>query len=1025
MLEEISPRSPRESLRGLLRWTRRQRLRTELLTALCAWFAGSLVLLMLAAWGMALGLSPFVRTLALLLVGAGALVAAVLAFRRGGRTSAEAFARRLEAELPAAKGLLSALELEEALETPDFPYSRELAAAHVEEVLRRVEAPLRQAASDRRSLVLAARAALGTATAFLLGMSIWPQDFGRLMGVGVPEPGPARRAEPITGDVSITYHYPAYTGLPPRTIEGTTGELSALRGTEARIETRADRPVARAYVEIDGVALPLEVEGGRILRGTIRLQSSTRYAFRFDDERGRVVARGPEIAITVLDDQSPSVRIEAPVAELVVTERDTVEIQYEATDDFGVSRLELVYKVGPTEEQTIPLGSPRETPRRVSKSFTWDLATLDLRPGETVTYYVRAQDNDAVSGPKWGQSPTQVLKIFSEAEHRRKLLARAEEAWEQMIGALGDRIEPREGPRKVEGEARVEAGRKADEQVAIAVNLLREVTAEFAGDELAPPELFAALQNVTTQLSRKAEQTRATRARSPRVRQGRELYLRQLDEAEAEEQLELERGVLYLESLLDRQRILEIEALSRELADSRAELTRLIESLQEAPTDEARQAVLRELSRLRRRIEEMMQRMAELSRGIQDEFLNLEAQRALAQERDLLGQLDEVEKKIQEGDLEGALAEMQKLAMQMDALTEAFGEAADSQIENDPALQKLAEDLEKFERELAELQSGQQALVEETEQLRQEQIRRLQERFASEGRDPLDELLSKVRRAREALAALPENELPRLAADDLRGAVERAESLEHALIARDFDAALESVVSSIGYALALVQGLERERNYAERFGIGSTTDLDSWLESARASLPLLEDVRELLERMFAERGRLSRGQQQRLDELGRRQQELAGRMESLRHRAQAIGEQAPIFDDDAFQTMEQAGQSMRQAAGELDRQRIGEALSAERRAREQLEILQQGLKQARQQARSRGGGRGFPLPMGAFGRRGGSGAHFDGRERVEIPDADRFQAPEAYRKEILDAMKKKAPDAFQGPVQDYYEEIVK
>src|SRR5690606_11382959 len=242
------------------------------------------------------------------------------------RTSAEAFARRLEAELPAAKGLLSALELEEALETPDFPYSRELAAAHVEEVLRRVEAPLRQAASDRRSLVLAARAALGTATAFLLGMSIWPQDFGRLMGVGVPEPGPARRAEPITGDVSITYHYPAYTGLPPRTIEGTTGELSALRGTEARIETRADRPVARAYVEIDGAALPLEVEGGRILRGTIRLQSSTRYAFRFDDERGRVVARGPEIAITVLDDQSPSVRIEAPVAELVVTERDTVEI---------------------------------------------------------------------------------------------------------------------------------------------------------------------------------------------------------------------------------------------------------------------------------------------------------------------------------------------------------------------------------------------------------------------------------------------------------------------------------------------------------------------------------------------------------------------------------------------------------------------------------------------------------------------------------------------------------------------------
>src|SRR5690606_17353644 len=155
-----------------------------------------------------------------------------------------------------------------------------------------------------------------------------------------------------------------------------------------------------------------------------------------------------------------------------------------------------------------------------------------------------------------GQSSTQVLKIFSEAEHRRRLLAQAEEAWEQMIVALGDRIEPREGPRKVEGEARVEAGRKADEQVTTALGMLRDVTAAFAKDDLAPPELFAALQNVTTQLGRKAQHTRETRARSPRVTQGRDVYLRQLDLVEADEQAELERGVLYLESLLDRQRLL-------------------------------------------------------------------------------------------------------------------------------------------------------------------------------------------------------------------------------------------------------------------------------------------------------------------------------------------------------------------------------------------------------------------------------------------------------------------------------------
>lgn len=1025
MIEGISPRSPRESLQGLLRRTRKRLVRTEAGTAFFAWASGALLLLMFATWGMAQGWGPGVRTAALLAIAAGAVIAVVVALRRIRAAAPKALARRLEESFPEAKGLTSALELEVALEDSAFPHSRTLALAHVEEVSLRIGGPLLEAAVDRRPLVLSSRVALGTAAAFLLGMAMWPQAFGRLMGVAVPEPGPARKAEPITGDVSITYHYPAYTGLSPRTVEGTAGELSALRGTEARIETRADRPVAKAYVEIDGAAMPLEVEGGRLLRGTIRLQSSTRYAFRFDDERGRVLARGPEIPITVLDDASPTVRIEAPIAELVVTERDTVEIRYEASDDFGISRLELVYKVGPTEEQTLSLGSPADAPRRVAKSFSWDLATLDLRPGETVTYFVRAQDNDAVSGPKWGQSSTQVLKIFSEAEHRRRLLAQAEEAWEQMIVALGDRIEPREGPRKVEGEARVEAGRKADEQVTTALGMLRDVTAAFAKDDLAPPELFAALQNVTTQLGRKAQHTRETRARSPRVTQGRDVYLRQLDLVEADEQAELERGVLYLESLLDRQRLLEIEALSRELAEGRAELTRLLESFQEAPTDEAKQAILRELSRLRQRIHEMMQQMAELSRGIQDEHLNLEAQRALAQERDLLGQLDEVEKKVQEGDLEGALAEMQKLAMQMDALTEAFGETADSQLENDPALQKLAEDLQEFERELGELEARQRELAEETERLRQEQIRRLQERFASQGRDPVDEMLQKVRRAREALAALPENDLPRLAGDDHRGAVERSEALEHALMARDFDAALESAASSLAFAFSLVQGLERERSYAQRFGIGSAGDLEAWLDSARKSVPPLEEVKELLEQMFSERGRLSQSQQQKLDSLAQMQERLAERMENLRQQAEAIGEQAPIFDDDSMMTMEQARQSMRQAAGDLDQRRIGEALAAERRAQEHLDHLRQGMEQARQQARSGRGGSGFPLPMRAGGRRGGDGSHFDGQERVEIPDADRFQAPEAYRKEILDAMKKKAPESFEGPVQDYYEEIVK
>ncbi|HLV60471.1 MAG TPA: DUF4175 family protein, partial [Fredinandcohnia sp.] len=953
MVENLPPQSEPASLHGRLRRARRRQIGALAGTAFFAWAAGALVLLWAATWGMAAGAGTWPRGAALVGIGLGAAAALAWFLARARHLDARGFARRAEEVLPEARGLVSALELEVALEDPDFPHSVALARAHVQDVSLRLTAPALERLVDRRAFVLSARTALGTAALTLLGMAIWPQDFGRLMGVAVPEPQVERRADPITGDVTVTYHYPAYTGLPPRRVEGTAGELSALRGTEARIETRADRPVARAFVEIGEASLPLEVEGDRLLRGTIRLQTTGSYAFRFEDARGRVLARGPSIPIQVIEDQAPTVQIGAPIPELVVTERDVVEIQFEATDDYGLSQFELVYKLGPTEEQVIPLGSPGDGPRRASRTYTWQLATLDLRPGETVTYYVRARDNDTVSGPKWGQSRTQVLQVFSEAEHRRELLALAEAAWEQMLVALGDRIEPREGPLRVEGVARIEAGRRADGEVEKAVSLLQEATGRFAKDELAPAELFAALQNVTTQLSRKAQHTRATRERTAKAPTA--AFLRLLDEAEGDEQEELERGVLYLESLLDRQRILEIEALSRELSESRAELTRLLESYQDAPTDEARQAVLRELARLRKRIEEMMQRMAELSRGIQDEHLNLEAQRSLAKERDLLGQLDEVEKKVEEGDIEGALAEMQKLAMQMDALTESFGAAADQQVENDPALQQLAEALSAFEEELAALESEQKELTEQTQALRQEQIREMQQRLAQGDRDPVEEMLQKVETAKRHFAALPEHDLPRLSSDEYRGAVERTEGLEHALRARDFDAALESSAAAVGYSMALVEGLERERGYAQRFGIGSAEDLQRWLGEASLALPKLQEVKSMLERMFSDRSRLTPRQRQALERLAENQRKLGERMEALRQQAQSIGEQAPIFDDGAMQTMEQAQQSMQQASDDLRDRRIGEALSAERRAEEQLGALRQALEQAQQQARSSGG----------------------------------------------------------------------
>ncbi|HUJ27156.1 MAG TPA: hypothetical protein VLW85_14115, partial [Myxococcales bacterium] len=63
---------------------------------------------------------------------------------------------------------------------------------------------------------------------------------------------------PIAGDLSITYLYPAYTGLPPRTEEGTAGDLRAPKGTEVRLTARADRDLEQAFAVVNGAAVKLD-----------------------------------------------------------------------------------------------------------------------------------------------------------------------------------------------------------------------------------------------------------------------------------------------------------------------------------------------------------------------------------------------------------------------------------------------------------------------------------------------------------------------------------------------------------------------------------------------------------------------------------------------------------------------------------------------------------------------------------------------------------------------------------------------
>ena len=87
-------------------------------------------------------------------------------------------------------------------------------------------------------------------------------------------------------------------------------------------------------------------------------------------------------------------------------------VEAEADDDFGVARLELVYAVNGGVEKSVRLaaGAGRSA-KEMSAGHTFFLEELGLQPGDVVSYFARATDNDTVTGAKTATSDIYFVQI--------------------------------------------------------------------------------------------------------------------------------------------------------------------------------------------------------------------------------------------------------------------------------------------------------------------------------------------------------------------------------------------------------------------------------------------------------------------------------------------------------------------------------------------------------------------------------------------------------------------------------------
>ena len=920
--------------------------------------------------------------------------------------------------------VLAAVELKRQ-RGPQDGWSSDLAGAFLEQMDTRVRSVDVRSVVDGRPVRRTALASGGVLLALAVLMVLlggrWSAGMARIREAA-KSPQAQAQAEPITGDIELTYRYPAYTGLAQRTVPGTNGEVSAPAGTEVVLKTRSDRAVERAELEVNGQPLPLTVAGNRDLEGTFIAKQSGHYRFVFYGPRDTRLVTGPEIALNVEADKAPQVSLMTPAVELEVDPGQKVTLKYEATDDYGLSGLALVFRTpGAQKETRVPL--PREDGRRNRATHTWDLGTLKVDPGDRITYYVEAQDNDAVEGPKKGVSRTQVLRIYSAAEHRRAALEKAEQLWGRMVDHLADRLEGPDRAKQKDPQA-IATAASVDTSGQQLVTDMRTLARELARGRDVPTELVSALSNISESLGSHINGTsdlrrlylRTQRARGEDWGTGNRLSSTVNEEIE-----ELEKDILYLESLLDRQKLEALQELAKQLANERRELSNLVEQYKNNPDEQARQAVMEQIQQLKSRINELMQRMAEMRKGIRDEHFNAEALSEMMKEQDMQGALDEVEKLMREGKTDEALAKLQQLGMQMDEMLQNLDQ------ENiEPGAEQYPELAEKFGKFMEELQATaqeQQKVAEQTRQLRDQARSQNRERLTEKGKAMKDDLLRKVQQAQEDYKKLQPEQLNSRAARPLEEAQSELQNVEQALKVNDFDLAAEAAARAEDAAQQLSMMGEQQKQLDEMFGNPpevrqQSANLAQRLERDARNV---EDVNKQLQSLFPPPGsQLSQQERQQLQQLAQQQGQLEQRAQGLRQQMEEMQQMAPLFGEEATQQMEGVGQRMGEASQRMQGKDPGRGYGEQQAAMEGLRQFQQQMQEGQ-----RGGKGGLPLPFGAGARRQEGNNGKDPKNQVELPDEDAFQAPKEFRKDLLDAMKQGAPEKYREQVKRYYEELVK
>ena len=767
---------------------------------------------------------------------------------------------------------------------------------------------------------------------------------------------PIRVVEPPeVGRVRLTLIPPNYTRLPKEIRE--EGHIEAFKGTVVNLEAQTNKSVKEGKIVLNpGNQLALHVKGDRLTGSLVVLYTGT-YSIHIKDELGFENPDPVLYHIRLIPDQYPEGEIISPAQDLEVMGTEVMPIDYKAKDDFGITSVRMSYQIGGIE-RFFNLVNGNSGRFLDPTTFKWDLTGLALTPGDRVVYRLEVWDNDSISGPKVGYSRTFTLYVKDEKDRTAREVEQAQQIADALLDLLADQLEEAR-----DKEALSKGMTKILEQVDKHLEQMRDKTERY--------DLEALRRNLASLNNRIHEESKETITR------------------------EMERLALLAEDIMQKARMSDIEAMAREIRNRERRLIDTLRDFKGPLSREALEKMMKELNELRQLLQTVMEALSKMATQLPDEFVNSPELSDL-EFQDLFKDLEEIEKKLMAGDLEGALEAAQRLLQALSEMMAALSRAGAQA--NMSSFDRLQSEMSHQAGELDKILGEQKEILSGTEGIDQEIRRRMEEETEARWNSSLPRFREAMKQLHHSLSQEENDSIDELEKYFKEGQIEKFSQLAKNL---------KKELSGRQDVLKLIEEL---------------------IEMAEGLNPKPEEV-------------MTSDKKEKFPALSSRQERLQERTRNLREKLEMLAQLFPGMDTEILNDLQEAAGSMGKASSRLKREDAPGAIPPEQEAIRTLSKSQQAMQQMSQQMamRMQANRWGYPLaydprpgwyygpwvpmptlPQPELNRPRERGRTGIDREEFDPPSKDAYKAPQILREKVMESMKEGIPSQYRREVERYF-----